>query len=113
MFRGEMILIGEKELPVAEAEKRFAGVFAAWRMELLRGQWPDWASMQQHYPEARRMDGGLVHFPLAKDGGGIACTVCFKPGIVRLLRIVLSPQATRHVPLSHPKSQPQPHATTS
>ena len=105
-----MIVIGEKELP--EAEKRFPRTFAAWRMELLKGRWPDWPAMQRHYPTASRLNGGIVHFPLARDGSGIACAVCFKPGVVRMLCIALSPSATRPVPLSHPKHQPQPHAKT-
>jgi hypothetical protein len=107
-----MIVIGENDLPGEEAEKRFPRVFASWRMELLKGRWPDWPAMQRHYPTASRLNGGMVHFPLSKDGSGIACKVCFKPGVIRLLRIVMAtPQATRPDPLSHPKRQPQPHAT--
>jgi hypothetical protein len=111
----EMIVIGDKELPGAEAERRFGGLFAAWRMELLRGQWADWPVMQRHYPKARRLDGGMVHFPLAPDGSGIACAVCFKPAVIRLRHIVPAPQATRSnrpTPLSHPNNRPQPHAKT-
>jgi hypothetical protein len=101
-----MILIGEKEWPGEEAEKRFPGAYAAWRMEVRNGCWPDWPSMHRHYPKASRLDGGVVHFPLARDGGGIACAVSFKPGVVRLLHISRSPLAARPLSPSHPKHQP-------
>lgn len=105
-----MIVIGLHQLPEAEAEKRFP-MFAWWLKELRRGSWKNWSDFLRYYPAALRMDGSTVHIPLAKDGSGIVSAVSFERGIIRLLRIALSPPTIRPNALSHPKHQPQPHAT--
>jgi len=107
-----MIVIGLHKLPEADAQKRFPEVFPHWLWELRRGCWNDWSDFLRYYPAARRIeDGSAVLIPLAKDGSGIVSTVSFDPGIIRLLRIALAPAAARPTSLSHPKHQPQPHAT--
>jgi hypothetical protein len=106
-----MIVIGLKQLPAAEAERHFAAVFTHFLRELRRGQWSNWSDFARFYPKASCIDDGTVHIPLTQDGSGIVSAVSFNPGIVRLLRIALSSQAARHATLSHPKHQPQPHAT--
>ena len=111
-LRAKMIVIGLHKLPEADAQKRFPEVFPHWLWELRRGCWNDWSDFLRYYPAARRIeDGSAVLIPLAKDGSGIVSTVSFDPGIIRLLRIALAPAAARPTSLSHPKHQPQPHAT--
>ena len=103
-----MIVIGLTSGMRSEAERKFAGGFRAWMVQARKGSWKNWAELIRHYPDASRTEEDEAHFPLAADGSGIRATVCFDPGLLRLLRIAPAPKAAaavasrQQVPLSYP-----------